>query len=128
MGSYQNLRSLIVLTFLSLVTGIVRGDERPNILFIFSDDHAVNAISAYGSRLQEVAPTPHIDRIAREGAIFRNSFCANSICGPSRATVLTGLHSHKNGFMRNGNKFNPDQWTVAKELQKGGYHTAVIGK
>ncbi len=102
MGSYQNLRSLIVLTLLSLVPGIVRGDKRPNILFIFSDDHAVNAISAYGSRLQDVAPTPHIDRIAREGAIFRNSFCANSICGPSRATVLTGLHSHKNGRMRNG--------------------------
>ena len=66
MGSYQNLRSLIVLTLLSLVPGIVRGDKRPNILFIFSDDHAVNAISAYGSRLRDVAPTPHIDRIARE--------------------------------------------------------------
>ncbi len=129
MGSYQNLRSLIVLTFLSLVTGIVRGDERPNILFIFSDDHAVNAISAYGSRLQEVAPTPHIDRIAREGAIFRNSFCANSICGPSRATVLTGLHSHKNGRMRNGGApFDGSQWTCANALQQAGYQTAVIGK
>ena len=67
----------------------VQADDRPNILFIFSDDHAVNAISAYGSRLQNVAPTPHIDRIAREGAIFRNSFCANSICGPSRSEEHT---------------------------------------
>ncbi|MEK9985631.1 MAG: sulfatase-like hydrolase/transferase, partial [Opitutae bacterium] len=102
--------------------------SRPNILFIFSDDHAVNAISAYGGPLAEVAPTPHIDRLAKEGAIFLNSFCANSICGPSRANILTGKHSHKNGFMRNGNRFNGEQWTVAKELQKGGYDTAVIGK
>lgn len=102
--------------------------KRPNILFLFSDDHAVNAISAYGGRLAEVAPTPHIDRIAQEGAVFLNSFCGNSICGPSRATILTGKHSHKNGFMRNGNQFNPNQWTVAKALQQGGYNTAVIGK
>ena len=102
--------------------------DRPNILFLFSDDHAVNAISAYGGPLARVAPTPNIDRIAREGAVFLNSFCANSICGPSRATILTGKHSHKNGFMRNGNNFDATQWTVAKELQKSGYSTAVIGK
>lgn len=102
--------------------------SRPNILFIFSDDHAVKSISAYGGPLAKVAPTPNIDRIAKEGAIFVNSFCANSICGPSRATILTGKHSHKNGFMRNGNKFDPKQWTVAKALQAGGYNTAVIGK
>ncbi|MEM8734516.1 MAG: sulfatase-like hydrolase/transferase, partial [Planctomycetota bacterium] len=102
--------------------------ERPNILFLFSDDHAVNAISAYGGRLKDVAPTPNIDRLAREGAIFENSFCANSICGPSRATILTGKHSHKNGFMRNGNNFDPSQWTVAKALHESGYETAVIGK
>ncbi len=105
-----------------------RAAERPNILFLFSDDHAVNAISAYGGPLADVAPTPHIDRLAREGAVFLNSFCANSICGPSRATILTGKHSHKNGFMRNGNTFDPSQWTVAKALQAGGYSTAVIGK
>lgn len=103
--------------------------ERPNILFIFSDDHAVNAISAYGGRLAKVAPTPNIDRLAREGALCLNSFCANSICGPSRATILTGKHSHKNGFMRNtGRGFDQSQWTVAKALQQGGYNTAVIGK
>ncbi len=102
--------------------------QRPNIVFLFSDDHAVNAISAYGGPLKDVAPTPNIDRIAREGAVFLNSFCANSICGPSRATILSGKHSHANGFMRNGNKFDPSQWTFAKELQKSGYSTAVIGK
>ncbi len=102
--------------------------DRPNIIFLFSDDHAIKAISAYGGPLAKVAPTPNIDRLASEGAVFLNSFCANSICGPSRATILTGKHSHKNGFMRNGNNFDPSQWTVAKSLQNGGYSTAVIGK
>lgn len=102
--------------------------ERPNILFIFSDDHAVNAISANGGLLATIAPTPNIDRIAHEGAYFRNSFCANSICGPSRACILTGKHSHMNGFLRNGNSFEQSQWTVAKSLKTAGYQTAVIGK
>ncbi len=118
---------LLAVGFGSL-TSSTNADDRPNILFLFSDDHAVKAISAYGGPLAEVAPTPNIDRIAREGAVFLNSFCANSICGPSRANILTGKHSHKNGFMRNGNKFDASQWTVAKELQEGGYNTAVIGK
>ena len=102
--------------------------DRPNILFLFSDDHAIKSISAYGGPLAKIAPTPNIDKIARQGALFVNSFCANSICGPSRATILTGKHSHKNGFMRNGNTFDQNQWTVAKTLQQGGYNTAVIGK
>ena len=103
--------------------------ERPNILFIFSDDHAVRSISAYGSDLAKVAPTPNIDRIANEGVLFQNSFCANSICGPSRACILTGKHSHINGFMRNSRKpFDQSQWTVAKALKRSGYTTAVIGK
>jgi len=110
-------------------SGMAWGAERPNILFIFSDDHALNAISAYGGRLKQVAPTPNIDRLAHEGMLFRNSFCANSICGPSRATILTGKHSHKNGFLRNTAKgFDQSQWTVAKELTSAGYQTAVIGK
>jgi arylsulfatase A-like enzyme len=105
------------------------GRDRPNIVFLFSDDHAIKAISAYGGPLARVAPTPNIDRLATGGAVFLNSFCANSICGPSRATILTGKHSHKNGFMRNtGKGFDQSQWTVAKALQAGGYTTAVIGK
>ncbi len=106
-----------------------QSQERPNILFLFSDDHAVNSISAYGSALGAVAPTPHIDRLAKEGALFENSFCANSICGPSRASILTGKHSHKNGFLRNTRtEFDSSQWTIAKALQEAGYNTSVIGK
>ena len=120
--------SFFVMIALTLL-GRAAADDQPNILFIFSDDHAVNAISAYEGPLAAAAPTPNIDRIAREGALFRNSFCANSICGPSRACILTGKHSHKNGFMRNSNKgFDQSQWTVAKSLKAAGYQTAVIGK
>ena len=99
--------------------------KRPNILFIFSDDHATQAIGAYGSKINE---TPNLDRIANEGMLFRNSFCANSICGPSRACILTGKHSHLNGFRRNGNRFDGSQVTFPKLMQRSGYQTAIIGK
>ena len=125
----NRITSLAILLLSLIVATRADAENRPNLLFIFSDDHAINAISAYGGPLAKVAPTPNIDRIAREGAVFLNSFCANSICGPSRATILTGKHSHKNGFMRNtGAGFDQSQWTVAKSLQAGGYSTAVIGK
>lgn len=102
--------------------------EKPNIVFIFADDHALQAISAYGGPLKDIAQTPNIDRLANQGALFNNSFCANSICGPSRACILTGKHSHLNGFMRNGDKFDGSQDTFPKRLQGAGYQTAVIGK
>jgi arylsulfatase A-like enzyme len=98
---------------------------RPNLIFVYSDDHAGHAISTYGSKLNE---TPHLDRIADEGVRFDNAFCGNSLCGPARASIQTGLHSHKNGFMRNGNRFDATQRSLGKELQKVGYQTAVIGK
>lgn len=120
--------ALLFVLSLMIIPAQCNAAERPNILFLFSDDHAIKAISAYGGPLANVATTPNIDRLANEGAVFLNSFCANSICGPSRATILTGKHSHKNGFMRNGNNFDQNQWTVAKALQEGGYNTAVIGK
>ncbi|MFK7817150.1 MAG: sulfatase [Planctomycetaceae bacterium] len=124
----RSVPCLFLVLILSVVGRVDAGD-RPNILFLFSDDHAIKSISAYGGPLARVAPTPNIDRIANEGAVFLNSFCANSICGPSRATILTGKHSHKNGFMRNTRRgFDQTQWTVAKALQSGGYNTAVIGK
>jgi len=87
-------KNIIVFALLATATANAT-DSRPNILFVFSDDHAVKAISAHGEPLANVAPTPNIGRIAREGAVFINSFCANSICGPSRANILTGKHSHK---------------------------------
>ncbi len=105
--------------------GDAHAKPRPNILFIFSDDHALQAIGAYGSKINQ---TPHIDRIAREGMVFDRSFCTNSLCGPSRACILTGKHSHVNGFLRNGNQFDGHQWTFPQQLKKAGYETAVIGK
>ncbi len=106
------------------------GDQqkRPNIVFIMADDHAVQAISAYGHPISKLAPTPNIDRIAKDGAIFKNNFCTNAICGPSRAVILTGKHSHINGFRMNGERFDGDQPTFPKLLQKAGYTTAIIGK
>ena len=102
--------------------------ERPNIVFIFSDDHSYEAISAYGGRLSKVAPTPNLDRIAKEGIRFDNCFVTNALCGPSRAVIQTGKHSHLNGFMENEHRFDGSQQTFPKLLQKGGYQTAVIGK
>ena len=102
--------------------------DRPNILFIFSDDHAFQAISAYGSRLANVAPTPNIDRLAKEGMFFSKCCVTNSICAPSRATILTGKHSHLNSVRDNKETFDGDQQTFPKLLQKAGYQTAIIGK
>ncbi len=100
-------------------------EERPNILFIFSDDHAAQAISAYGSQINE---TPQIDRLAREGMLFRNVFVTNSICAPSRAVILTGKHSHLNGVFTNREEFDASQVIFPNLMQQAGYQTAMIGK
>jgi arylsulfatase A-like enzyme len=97
----------------------------PNIVFIMSDDHAFQAISAYGYGLNN---TPNIDRIAQEGALFKKGFVTNSICAPSRAVMLTGKHSFVNGKVDNIQDFNWDQDNFAKQLQNNGYQTALIGK
>lgn len=99
--------------------------RRPNILFVMSDDHAAHAVSAYGSKINH---TPNIDRLATQGMLFRNYFVTNSICGPVRAVILTGKYSHKNGFLRNGNRFDGSQQTFPKLLKQAGYQTAIIGK
>ena len=114
--------------FSLLATGVAGADDRPNILFVFSDDHAPHAIGAYDGWLKSVNPTPEIDQLAADGMLFVNSFCTNSICGPSRAVIQTGKHSHKNGFMNNGNTFDWNQQTFPKLLQKAGYQTAIYGK
>ena len=103
----------------------VKLPKRPNILFLFSDDHALKSISAYGNSLNV---TPNIDSIAKDGVIFVNNFCANSICAPSRACILTGKHSHLNGQLTNYETFNGAQETFPKLLQSHGYNTALIGK
>ncbi|HEY7329122.1 MAG TPA: sulfatase [Gemmataceae bacterium] len=102
--------------------------HRPNIIFLFSDDHAWQAISAYGDARQ-LLNTPNIDRLAREGMRFDRCLVPNSICGPSRATILTGKYSHANGFYNNTNsRFDGSQMTFPKLLQKAGYQTAIFGK
>jgi arylsulfatase A-like enzyme len=102
--------------------------RRPNIVFIFSDDHAWQAVSAYGDARQ-LLNTPNIDRLAREGMRFDRCLVPNSICGPSRATLLTGKYSHANGFYNNTNsRFDGSQMTFPKLLQKAGYQTAIFGK
>ncbi len=100
----------------------------PNIVFIFSDDHAYQAISAYNDP-RRLLTTPNIDRIAREGVRFDRCIVPNSICGPSRATVLTGKYSHRNGFYNNSNsRFDGSQPTFPKMLRSAGYQTAIFGK
>ncbi|MBK1875519.1 sulfatase family protein [Pelagicoccus mobilis] len=114
---------------IALFAGIIaRADDRPNILFVFTDDHAPHAIGAYDGWLKPLNPTPEIDKLAAAGMVFENSFCTNSICGPSRAVIQTGKHSHKNGFMNNGNSFDWNQQTFPKLLQAAGYQTAIYGK
>ena len=107
-----------------------KSPEKPNIIFILSDDHATNAISAYSKRFKQIAPTPNIDRIAEEGAILTNVFSTNAICGPSRASILTGKYNHVNNYYKNykGGYFDGSQWTYPKALQASGYQTALVGK
>lgn len=103
-------------------------DTRPNIVWIFADDHTNQAIGAYGGPLAEIDPTPNIDRLADEGMRFERCYVGNSICAPARATLLTGKHSHLHGKINNRGGFNHDQQQFQKILQKHGYQTAIIGK
>lgn len=116
------LAAIVLLATAGLMTA--RGASRPNILFIMTDDHAAHAISAYGSRLNV---TPNLDRIAKEGMLFRNCFVENSICTPSRAAILTGKYSHQNGVPV-FNAFDGSQPHIARYLQSAGYSTAIVGK
>lgn len=116
------------LIFLLFPVTILAEKKRPNIVFFFTDDHAPHAIGAYNGWLKSVNPTPEIDKLADDGMLFENSFCTNSICGPSRAVIMSGKHSHKNGFMNNGNSFDWNQQIFPKILRAAGYHTALYGK
>jgi len=106
----------------------IQPSSRPNIVFIMSDDHAVNAVSSYQGRLSAVFKTPNIDRIAKTGVRFNGMFANNSICTPSRAAILTGQYSHTNGVKTLADPLNRSTDNVAKQLQSAGYQTAVIGK
>jgi arylsulfatase A-like enzyme len=127
----NHLALLISVLMLSLMTACnntelpAEAPARPNIIFIMTDDHGYQAMSAYDERFIQ---TPNLDRIAREGVLFRNSFVSNSICAPSRAVLLTGKHSHLNGQIDNFTRFDSSQATFPKYLQAAGYQTALIGK
>ena len=99
--------------------------ERPNIIFIMTDDHTTQAMSCYGGNLIE---TPNMDRIADEGMRFDNCYATNALSGPSRACILTGKFSHKNGFTDNTSKFDSSQLTFPKVMRENGYATGVVGK
>jgi arylsulfatase A-like enzyme len=101
-------------------TGVETIRGRPNIIWIYADDHAFQAISAYHDRFAKLAPTPNIDRLAREGALFKHSYVANSICAPARANILTGVHSHINGVLDNRTPISFDQPTFPPILREHG--------
>jgi len=103
---------------------------KPNIIYIMADDLTTQAISAYGGIYKDIAPTPNIDKVAKEGMLFHDVLVTNAICGPSRAAILTGNYSNLNGYYKNesGGKFNSEQWTFPQEFQKQGYATGLFGK
>lgn len=104
--------------------------NRPNIIYIMADDLTTQAISAYRGIYKDIAPTPNIDKLAKEGMLFKDVLCTNAICGPSRAAILTGNYSNINGYYKNenGGKFDKSQWTFPQEFQKNGYQTSLFGK
>jgi arylsulfatase A-like enzyme len=116
---------LYTILLLAFVYGCGRQTEPLNVLFIFSDDHAYQAISAYGSTINA---TPHIDRLANEGMRFNRCYVTNSICAPSRAVIQSGKYSHLNGVLTNVETFDGSQQTFPKLLQQHGYQTAIVGK
>ncbi len=118
-----------VVSILMLLAGIAgAAQDKPNIVWIFSDDHTRQTIGAYGGRLQTLNPSPNLDRLASEGMRFDRCYVGNSICAPARATLLTGKHSHLNGKYDNRGPFNHDQQQFQKILQKNGYQTVMVGK
>ncbi|WP_075590952.1 sulfatase family protein [Labilibacter marinus] len=123
--SFFTVLLLWVITAIACKQSLNTKDQRPNILFIMSDDHAYQAISAYSNHLIE---TPNIDRIAHEGMLFTNACVTNSICAPSRATILTGKHTHINGKINNIQPFDTTQVTFPQLFQQAGYETAMYGK
>ncbi|MFK5971699.1 MAG: sulfatase [Flavobacteriaceae bacterium] len=140
---YRILKSMGILTFcLMLFASCSMGKsktpetkktvsaKRPNIIYIMADDLTTQAISAYGGIYKDIAPTPNIDKIAKQGMLFQDVLVTNAICGPSRAAILTGNYSNLNGYYKNenGGKFNASQWTFPQEFQKQGYKTSLFGK
>ncbi|MFY0607657.1 MAG: sulfatase [Cyclobacteriaceae bacterium] len=123
-----NLPFLLLLGIIMISCGSEPENKSPNIFYIMSDDHTTQAIGAYGSRLAVLNPTPNIDRIANEGILMQNVFCTNSICTPSRASIMTGQYGQVNGVVDLSGKLAPENQYLALEMKKNGYQTAMIGK
>lgn len=126
--SYLPVLPLALLSCVAARVGAQTPAERPNIVYIMCDDHAFQAISAYGSAISKLAPTPHIDRIARQGMIFNQAFVENSLSSPSRACLMTGLYSHQNGQRQLMEGIDTTRVFFTELLQQAGYQTAVVGK
>ena len=123
----MNIFTPLTVATLGLLSAASLEAKQPNILFLFSDDHARNALSAYAGE-DALMETPNLDRLANEGVIFERNFVTNSICGPSRAVILTGKHSHINGMLGNERFFDGSQPTLPKYMREAGYETAIVGK
>ena len=126
--SYTLLLSLILIGCSSAKPKPVQETKQPNILFIMSDDHTKQAWGIYGGVLKDYVQNRNIERLANEGVVLENCLVSNSICTPSRATILTGQYSHRNGITTLGKGLSPAYNNIAKELGKGGYQTSIIGK
>ncbi len=124
---YPLLRVLVLLVSLASSLAL-RSQDRPNILFIMSDDHTAQAVGVYATLLKDLDPTPTIDSLAREGIVFDNAFCTNSICTPSRASIITGQYAHTNGVFDLGGNITPENQTLPILMRQAGYQTAMIGK
>ncbi|MDP7010676.1 MAG: sulfatase-like hydrolase/transferase, partial [Verrucomicrobiota bacterium] len=112
------MKKFLLFAAFALTLQIGQTAQRPNIIFIMSDDHTSQAIGAYGSRLARLNPTPTIDRLAREGMLFENAFCSNAICAPSRATILTGQYAHTCGVHDLRGGIEPGRQHLAREMKK----------
>jgi arylsulfatase A-like enzyme len=123
----MSTRQKSILLILFTVCFSVSAAKKPNILFMLTDDHAVQSIGCFSTIYEEYDPTPNLDKLAAEGVLFKNAFVNNSICAPSRAAILTGKYSHRNG-VRAWEEFDGSQQTLPKLLQAAGYHTVLIGK
>lgn len=129
----MNMKTILILLTLTIISFSAckmqeKEAEKPNILFILSDDHTSQAWGIYGGILKDVVHTPNISKLAEEGCVLNNCFCTNSICTPSRASILTGQYSHRNGIYTLTEAMEPDSMNIAKAFQNNGYQTAVIGK
>ena len=124
----KNSFKLAVLLLAVTLASCAKKEQRPNILFIMSDDHTSQSLGIYGGILKDYVQAPNISRLAEEGCVLDNCLVTNSICTPSRASILTGQYSHHNGVYALANAMEPDSMNIAKVFQQNGYQTAVVGK